>query len=788
LLPLSIVLMGFANWRQVCPLAWFGELGRKLNHGKQRRVPRWFERWFFVVTFVVLLAMLVLRLVATNGDGWWLSGLLAGAAMAAVLTNGIFTGKTWCNFVCPVGLVERIYTEPNSLPRTANSQCVRCTACKSSCPDIDQENAYWRDLTTRARRIAIYAFPGLVLGFYTYYWLRYGDWEAYFDGRWTRLPVSTDLVFGAGFFFVPAVPAFVAATLTLLGFSLAAYVVFRAIEALIRRVLLDEERSRHVALGLAAFTAFSIFYVFAGAPTLREIPGGVRTLAFVAPLLATLFLVQRLTRTHQGFIREKSAAALLRSWPFEEPPPDDPAEVWARVKAGEFAQEQKFAAYANTVRGVIADGLIRVDQLRLLEGVREQLGISERDHQKILARLTEEERDMLDQDRVGGIEERVQLDGYETALAEAMLRHAPTNEIVELRRAFGVSREAHEALIKRMRGESGPLQSRARCQMVRATSIQGDLAMVSGTSGSQAEAFLAYILGKARDAAIDHVLEYLEIAAGGDRVAALRSGLFGDTVEMRRSAIERLRDVCPPSEDLIDELEPMVVDRTPTPTPYARKATEDMLQRRLQTADPYMRAALVWVAGTMHSEVAQALVHDALRDPHELVCETAELASRDDEEMTTEQSFTSMATIEKMQFLRRVPLFVDLDPEDLHDLCLLAQEATISPPDVVCEQGAVDANDLFVLLRGRASVVIQGQDGEREVAELGPGEVIGELSLLDGHPRSATVRPKDGPLQVLRIAGQSFRGRLLQRWRVAQPLLVTLAQRVRNVSRRVVET
>ena len=91
------------------------------------------------------------------------------------------------------------------------------------------------------------------------------------------------------------------------------------------------------------FAAFSIFYVFAGAPTLRVSPGATRALAFAAPLLATLFLVKRLGRTHQRFIREKSAAALLRSWPFDEPPPDDPAEVWARVKAGEFAQEQNVA-------------------------------------------------------------------------------------------------------------------------------------------------------------------------------------------------------------------------------------------------------------------------------------------------------------------------------------------------------------------------------------------------------------------------------------------------------------
>ena len=137
------------------PARFFGEIGRKLNKGEQRRVPQWLEKWYFVVTLAVLLAMLVLRLVATNGDRIWLSGLLIGLALAAAITNAWFTGKTWCNFICPVGPVERIYTEPGSLLQPdANSQCTRCTACKKYCPDIDQENGYWRDLSSKGRRIA----------------------------------------------------------------------------------------------------------------------------------------------------------------------------------------------------------------------------------------------------------------------------------------------------------------------------------------------------------------------------------------------------------------------------------------------------------------------------------------------------------------------------------------------------------------------------------------------------------------------------------------------------------
>ena len=294
LLILFIVLAGFYPWRAICPLAAFGEIGRRLPRRIQRRVPPWLERTQLVVPLVFLGAMLVLRHVATNGDGRWISGLLIGLALAAFATNTFFTGKTWCNFICPVGVVERIYTDPSSVVReSANSQCDRCTACKKSCPDIDQENNYWHELTDRGRRIATYAFPGVVFAFYFYFWLRAGDWEAYFDGRWTRQVTNAGLAFGPGFFFAPGVPAILAAALTLTVCALVSYGLFRALEAGMKPFLTGFDRRRHLILSLASFSAFSVFYLYAGAPTLRRIPGATRAFAFVAPAIGTLVLVRR---------------------------------------------------------------------------------------------------------------------------------------------------------------------------------------------------------------------------------------------------------------------------------------------------------------------------------------------------------------------------------------------------------------------------------------------------------------------------------------------------------------
>ncbi|MDX1642715.1 MAG: cyclic nucleotide-binding domain-containing protein [Thermoanaerobaculia bacterium] len=812
ILVVAIVLMGFANWREICPLAAFGAIGQRLNRGEQRRVPDWMERWFFVVTFGVLAAMLALRLVATNGDGLWVAALLLGLAVAAAVTNSIFTGKTWCNFVCPVGMVERIYTEPGSLlPGRHNSQCVRCTACKKYCPDIDQENAYWRDVTSSGRRVAMFAFPGLVLAFYTYFWLRHGDWEAYFDGRWTRQTVDAELWLGPGFFFAPGIPAVAAATLTLVAFSAASYAVFSGVEALAGRWIADAERRRHLVLGVAAFAAFNLFYLFAGAPSLRRLPGGLRFAAFAAPLVATLFLVKRWRRRREHYIRDRSAAKLLRNWPFEEPPPDDPTEVYARLKAGEHAREEHLAAYTSTVREMIADGLVHSGEMRLLEEVRKNLGISSREHERILAQLSEEERELFER-KPGSVERRAQLEGYETALSEALLRHAPEHEIEELRLAFGVDREAHQEIVDRLKSDSGPLLERARRQLDRAVALHGDIAAL-GTRTSAARSFLAYLLEKQQDAAVDRVTEFLEIAGDRERVGLVRQCLFSEEERTRKAALLRLKRACPDHVDWCDELEPVVMERESTGTDD-RAVLAAIVARQAESSDPYVRAAAVWAAAK-ETAAAGGLIASALTDPDELVRETAVHAARFQLEMaeaTLEggeegrertaadlesllasaadaegESFAALAVIEKMQFLRKVPIFEDLDPEDLYDVALLALEESIAPPEPICREGEI-GDDLFVLIEGRVEVVVRSGEGDakREVrlGVMGEGEVIGELSLLDGSPRSATVRPLGSAVRVLRIPGTTFRSRLMHRPRVTRPLLTSMASHIRRLSRK----
>src|SRR5204862_237846 len=130
-----------------------------------------------------------------------------------------------------------IFAEPPGLRETKNSQCTKCTACKKSCPDINEENGYWKEIGLRPKRFVYFAFPGLVFGFYFYYYLQAGTWDYYFNGEWTKQAMIIHWAFlpghdaeTAGFFFAPALPRAAAAILTLAVCALASYSLFSLLE------------------------------------------------------------------------------------------------------------------------------------------------------------------------------------------------------------------------------------------------------------------------------------------------------------------------------------------------------------------------------------------------------------------------------------------------------------------------------------------------------------------------------------------------------------------------------
>ena len=94
---------------------------------------------------------------------------------------------------------------------------------------------------------------------------------------------------------------------------------------------------------------------------------------------------------------------------------------------------------------------------------------------------------------------------------------------------------------------------------------------------------------------------------------------------------------------------------------------------------------------------------------------------------------------------------------------------------------------MFAIVAGHLKVFLEAEDGsEVIVAMRTTGDVLGELSLLDPHRRSASAIAVD-PVQVLRISREHFQRWLVEHPRAAQALLRELAQRVRETTDQVAE-
>lgn len=119
------------------------------------------------------------------------------------------------------------------------------------------------------------------------------------------------------------------------------------------------------------------------------------------------------------------------------------------------------------------------------------------------------------------------------------------------------------------------------------------------------------------------------------------------------------------------------------------------------------------------------------------------------------------ATLETCRLaLASVPMFADLNEEQLQLLVADSRLLTYGPGEAVVREGA-EGHSLYCLLRGRVEVVKQLEDGRRvRVRELQDGNVFGEMTLFLDAPRSATVRTLE-ECQLLRVGRPAVR-RLLE--------------------------
>ena len=183
--------------------------------------------------------------------------------------------------------------------------------------------------------------------------------------------------------------------------------------------------------------------------------------------------------------------------------------------------------------------------------------------------------------------------------------------------------------------------------------------------------------------------------------------------QVRRQLIEAYRRYRQDGRERLEELR--------TNLPEMTRAVEARLARRIEL--------------NLEREAYQALAREGVIDPPSAGAMLEEVEAQ---MKRLWLGSTRVALPETADLCRRAPLFEMLDDEELEELAELTRERVFSPGEELFRQGD-RGESMFVIARGAVHVERE-REGEHELVVLGGGDILGEMALLSGEPRTATVR------------------------------------------------
>jgi len=143
-----------------------------------------------------------------------------------------------------------------------------------------------------------------------------------------------------------------------------------------------------------------------------------------------------------------------------------------------------------------------------------------------------------------------------------------------------------------------------------------------------------------------------------------------------------------------------------------------------------------------------------------------------------------MAMLSNLDLIRRVPLFSMLTVEQAQTIADGVVKRRYRRGEIIVEQGR-KSNALFILLSGRARVITSDTRGREVIlAVLEAGDYLGEMSLIDNEPHSATVRA-EVQTDVLVLGRSEFATCLPDNSSLSYAILRGLVARLRNADRQI---
>ena len=209
----------------------------------------------------------------------------------------------------------------------------------------------------------------------------------------------------------------------------------------------------------------------------------------------------------------------------------------------------------------------------------------------------------------------------------------------------------------------------------------------------------------------------------------------------------------------------------------AHEAISIYIARALQDDDPWIRACAALISGRLgDKQFRERLKYLFESDKDPLVRETAE-RSLNGGEMT--KTLQTLSIMERILFLKRVPIFADLPPSELKQVAAIAIVNFYNDEEVIAGEGEM-GDEMFIIVDGSVRVEAAKEGGvSEELAHRGPGEYVGEMAIISDQPRMASLIA-DGDVRALCIQQKEFEGIIRERPETGLAVIRELSDRLRK--------
>lgn len=247
-----------------------------------------------------------------------------------------------------------------------------------------------------------------------------------------------------------------------------------------------------------------------------------------------------------------------------------------------------------------------------------------------------------------------------------------------------------------------------------------------------------------------------------------------------------------PILSLLDELTPAqqyarLAADFPQPALSDQQRLAEIISSPEQWSSPWLRAVALYTAITNGLTDAGApslatALPAAEQSIDELLAQTVAWARRrlgmppahaNTNSATQQGDPTMLLTIEKMLILKTIDIFVNTPDEVLVEVAALLKEIEAPAAATIFAQGE-QGDSMYIIVAGE----VEALDGERVFTRMGERQVFGEMALLDGEPRTATIRTTQ-PTQLLRLDQEPFYELMDDRIEIARGIIHVLLQRLR---------